>query len=234
MRTVKISRRIIVAAVVLVLLAGAGGAVAASRLGSEAKEEHEAFLNDVADRLDVERSALDKALREAAKARVDAAVAEGRLTKEQGERLKERLDSGELALPFRGGFKGFHGHRRGHFGHFKFLDAAAEYLDLSREELFDQLQDGKTLAQVAREQDKSVDGLKDAIVDSFQERLDEAVEDGRLTKAQRDQMLENMRSHVDDLVQQRLTRPGLGRPWFGPRSGDRPHFDRRPEPVIPS
>ncbi len=46
------------------------------------------------------------------------------------------------------------------------LDAAASYLGLSDEELRTELEDGSTLAEVAGEQDKSVDGLVTALVDS--------------------------------------------------------------------
>jgi hypothetical protein len=52
---------------------------------------------------------------------------------------------------------------RHHSGPGKF-DAAADYLDLSQEQLRAELREGKSLAQIARDHGKSVDGLVDALV----------------------------------------------------------------------
>ena len=56
--------------------------------------EQKAFLDDVAKRLNVTRDQLDAAVKGAAEARIDAAVAAGKLTKEQGDAAKKRLASG--------------------------------------------------------------------------------------------------------------------------------------------
>ncbi|HET6623354.1 MAG TPA: hypothetical protein VFG70_02400, partial [Gaiellaceae bacterium] len=85
----------LVAAAALAVALGATGAVAASR-ALTGDDERRALLDDAADRLGVEPSELEDALEQALKARVDAAVDEGRLTDEQGAELKERIDSGEL------------------------------------------------------------------------------------------------------------------------------------------
>ena len=76
--------------------------------------EQKAFLDDVAKRLNVTRDQLDTAIKGAAEARIDAAVAAGKLTKEQGEALKKRLSAGAPlfgAGPILGG--GPHGGRDG-------------------------------------------------------------------------------------------------------------------------
>jgi hypothetical protein len=82
----------------------------------------------------------------------------------------------------------------------KFLDAAATYLGLTEDQLRTQLESGKSLADVAKAQGKSVDGLKQAIIAEAQSRLDQAVKDGRLTSGQRDQILADLKAHIDDLV----------------------------------
>src|SRR6476619_8142249 len=84
----------------------AGVAVAANQLGSP-KQESQAVLNDAAKQLGVEPSALSAALKKALENRVDDAVAAGRLTKAQGDELKQRIESGDL--PVFGG-PGFHHH----------------------------------------------------------------------------------------------------------------------------
>ena len=88
------------------------------------------------------------------------------------------------------------------------LDAAATYLGLSEDALHSQLEAGKTLAQVAQAQGKSVQGLKDAIVADAKSHLDAAVKDGRITQAQADAMLTELKSHVDDLVNGKLPARG--------------------------
>jgi predicted XRE-type DNA-binding protein len=58
-----------------------------------------------------------------------------------------------------------------------------------------------------------VDGLKQAILDEAEKKLDQLVEDGELTRAQADEMLARMRSRIDDLVDHGILR------FRGERSG---------------
>jgi len=200
----------IVAAVVLAVGLGVTGTVAASR-SLTADDERRAVLDDAADRLDVEPSELEDALRDALKARVDTAVEEGRLTEEQGVELKTRIDSGEmqflrgLGKPGPGRFGHFH-----HFARFPALRAAAEYLGLAEEELRERLRDGDTLAEVAKAEGKAVDGLVDALVADAEKRLDDAVAAGKLTPAQADELADRLYHRMTDLVNGELPGPGFG------------------------
>lgn len=101
----------------------------------------------------------------------------------------------------------------GGFGGAELGSAAADYLGLDESALREQLEDGRSLADVARAQGKSVDGLQDAIVAATKTRLDKAVDDGWLGAKQRDAILSELRDHVDELVAG--TRPAP------PRLGDR-------------
>jgi hypothetical protein len=93
---------------------------------------------------------------------------------------------------------------------------------MTQAELRRALEGGKTLAQVARDQNKSVDGLVDALVAPAEQKLAQAVENGRLTEAEKREMLSRLREHVTDVVNGRLT------PRFERRS-DRAEFrDARP------
>ena len=74
--------------------------------------EQKAFLDDVAKRLNVTRDQLDAAIKGAAEARIDAAVAAGKLTKEQGDEAKKRLATAAAAARrpgLLGGGPGGHG-----------------------------------------------------------------------------------------------------------------------------
>ena len=84
------------------------------------------MLNDAAKQLGVEPSALSAALKKALENRVDEAVTAGRLTKAQGDELKQRIESGDV--PLFGG-PGFGFHERGAL--FGGVDAAASYLGLT-------------------------------------------------------------------------------------------------------
>jgi hypothetical protein len=185
--------KLVIGTVALLAAGGGGAAIAASQSGSPA-EDSQAIINDAAGELGISPSKLSDALKKALSDRVDDAVAAGRLSKTEGDALKERIRSGDVPL-----FGGFH--PRG-FGHAFFgdLDVAASYLGLTEAELRTQLHDGKSLAQIARAQGKSVAGLVDALVEDAKARLDDAVADGRITQAQADAAVQDLRERVQKRV----------------------------------
>ena len=135
---------------------GAAGAIAASGMFSP-REESEAVIDDAASQLGVEPSELSDALKQALKNRVDEALADGRLTKEQADQLKPRIDADDYPLLFgHGGHRGPGGF--GRHGHFEVLATAASFLGMTETELREELRD-KTLADVAKEQGKTAAGL---------------------------------------------------------------------------
>jgi polyhydroxyalkanoate synthesis regulator phasin len=97
-------------------------------------------------------------------------------------------------------------------------DAIASYLGLTQAELRTQLEAGKTLAQIATAQGKSVSGLEDVIYADAKSNLDQAVAAGKLTASQEQTMLADLKSHLDDIVNN--TGPpdgkGAGVRTFGP------------------
>jgi hypothetical protein len=205
--------KLVVALLAFALLAGGGAAIAGTGVFSP-KQEREAFLNDAAEELGVEPSELSAALKSALKKRVDAAVEAGRITKAEGDRIKARIDAGEAPLFSGFGGPGFgrgHGpggfrphdrdfeHRRG-----AGLDAAATYLGLTVGKLRTALENGKTLAQVAKDRGKSVDGLVTAMLADKTRDLDAAVKNGRMTKAERDDLVAGLKQRLTDLVNGRF------------------------------
>jgi hypothetical protein len=196
-------RTIGVVAASLAAVVGAGGAVAATKLTGP-KAESQAIVNDAAARLGVDPAKLTDALQQAQIARVDAAVAAGTLTKAQGDALKQRITSGNAPLvetPTLHDRRGF-GHHGGGFGPGVGADSKAvtDYLGITAAQLRTQLEAGKTLAQIATANGKSVAGLKDAITTAAKTRLDAAVKAGTLTQAQADQLQSRLTSSLDDLV----------------------------------
>jgi ribosomal protein S20 len=86
--------KLLISATALAVVAFAGGAYAAtqSRTGSR-----QAFLNDVAKRLNVTPQQLRSALKAAALDRLDAAVKAGLLTQAQADRIRQRIQRGGTA-----------------------------------------------------------------------------------------------------------------------------------------
>jgi hypothetical protein len=218
----QIKRKLVAVTVLGFAAAGAGGAVAASKLSSS-NDETKTVLNDAAKELGVQPSELSAALKKALSDRVDEAVEAGRLTKAEGDALKARINSGEFPLfgvP-RGEHHPFGPIEPDPMGE---LSTAADYLGLTQEQLRDRLNNGKTLAQIADEQNKSIAGLVDKLVDQKKARIEEAVTEGRLTRTQADEILAKLRGAVTDFVEN-------GRLHFGYRE-EGPSFEKRP-PVHP-
>jgi hypothetical protein len=217
----KLNRRVAVI-VGTTVLALSGGAYAVAQSGSSGGNERKAFLADAAQRLNVTPDQLTKALQDAAIARIDAAVKAGRLTEAQGTEMKQHIAQGDL--PFLGGRGGPGGPHRG-FGFHRGgpppdITAAQKYLGLSAAELRKQLESGKSLADVAGAQNKSVDGLKSAMEAAVRADIEKAVSDKKLTRTQADQILKDLSSHLDQRIQGKGLR-GPGGPG-GPGGPDGP------------
>ena len=215
-------RRKVMLVGVAALAAAGGGAAIAAATGSP-NDERKAVIDDAAKQLGVTPAKLSSALKKALENRVDAAVAAGRLTTDQGEALKKRIESDDypaLGLGFGLGHRAGPGgpgmHRGGH------LDAAAAYLGVSQDALRAQLEDGKTLADVAKAtKGKSVDGLVAALVADEKEKLDAAVKAGRLTQTQADTILADAKARATDLVNGTFSARPHGR-FGGPGDGNGP------------
>ena len=218
-----LKRKVILAGVAALAVAVTGGAIAATKATSP-KAESQAVVNDAAKQLGVQPSELTAALKKALSNRVDAAVQAGRITKAQGDAMKARINSSDSPL-FGGGHRGFG--KFGHGPHFRMhgLDAAASYLGLTEAQLRTQLRSGKTLAQVAKAQDKSVDGLVDALVKDANAKIDQAVKDGKLTEAQATEIKQGQQERLTDLVNN-------GKPRFKFRHGNRDGRFSHPEPGL--
>jgi ribosomal protein S20 len=220
---VNVTRWLVTAVAALAVVLGSGAALAATGSSTPASD----FLDDVAKRLGISEDKLEDAINDATIARIDAAVAAGDITKEEGDALKERVRSGEVPgiLPsFRGPGLGLGplGHD-GVFGPSRFpgtdlLDTAADYLGMDEPDVREALRDGKSLADVANDKGKTVDGLKQALRNAIRKDADDAVEDGVLTRQQADRMVEKLSDAVNQLVEERGG-PGLEFGFRGPGFG---------------
>lgn len=219
------SRNAIALVIAALILIGAGVALAqsqspsptpssehpapSSRQGRHGVLEKNAFLDDVARRLGVPRSRVDAALKGMALAEVKWAEDNGFITKDEADRIRERINRRDAKGPGRFGLHGPLG-LKGLGGHVDFvkgrlgrgpglLRAAANYLGLTQGDLRNVLR-SKTLAQVARDQGKSVAGLQAALRTARKTELDEAVSNGKITGAQEVALLDRFDSQIGDLI----------------------------------
>jgi hypothetical protein len=180
-------------------------------------------LADVAKAQSKDVDGLKTAILGAAKADLDKAVADNKLTQSQADDiyngLKSHIDDIVNADVKMRHFGGPGGPAFG-FGFGADSAAAAKYLGLDASALRDKLRAGQSLADVAKAQNKDVQGLEDAIVASQKARLDQAVSDKKLTQSQADDVLAKLKAHVADLVN---AKPG-DRPDRGTRRGGGPRF----------
>jgi hypothetical protein len=199
MKRFRSRKTLTIAVAALAVIGGSGAAIAAAKGSSSSGQS---FLDSVARHLGISSQKLEDATKAAAVDQVDAALKEGKITKAQADELRARIQSGEFP-PFAGPLfdpRFGHFHRGGPplFG--EKLSSAADYLGLSEAELRTKLNAGQTLADIAKARGKSVDGLKQAILDEAEKKLDRLVDDGELMQAEADEMLARLKSHIDDLV----------------------------------
>jgi hypothetical protein len=213
-----------------------GGAYAASE--DSPVKRRQAFLSDVAKRLDVSPQALNSALSAAYHDQLNAAVKAGRLSRADADELAHRTQQGLGpywfgAGPGGGGLR-FFGPRYfgagGQTGPAGFsgpsrrfrpggpgipLAAAASYLGLTRAQLLGQLQRGKTLAQLATSKGKSVAGLQQAMVAPIKARLDQAVTDKRITSSEEQRILDQLTREIGEEIKDSDAGAGLS-DFFAP------------------
>ena len=106
--------------------------------------------------------------------------------------------------PGTGHFGGMHGMQGMWSGQQPVMKAAADYLGLSLTQLQTQLQSGKSLADVAKAQGKTVSGLKDAMLAAMTSHINA---NRTLTAEQKAAMLSHMKSYLDVMINTDMDMP---------------------------
>ncbi len=220
-----------IATLVAVLGMAAVGAVAYAQDGDGSDwpfDFGQKFREAVASILGITVEEYDAAVEQAQEQVVDEALAEGWLTEDQAEMFKWRMDQAP-GFGMRGMGKGFGGFDRGLFGRGNnLLSTAADKLDMSLTDLLTELQDGKSIADIADEKGVSTQDIVDAYITELKEDLEAAVEDGNMTQKQADWMLEQAEERAVDQLSSTWEGgfwgfPGGGRPgrmWGFPGQDD--------------
>lgn len=140
---------------------------------------------------------LETALFNALKAKVDKAVAAGKLSATRAQKLVaaapaviHRLvtQTPPKVRPAKANVRG------------GFLKVAADYLGLDRKALVAELRSGKSLAQVATSKNTSVAGLQTALFNAFKAKVDAAVASGKLNATLAQRLLERAPALIERVV----------------------------------
>jgi hypothetical protein len=215
----KVGKYVGIAALIAVIGLVAVGAVAFAQEPDESGETFsffERFRQNLAGLLGISVEEYDSAVEQAQEQTLDEAVAEGWLTQEQADQMRERMEQAPGMRPWGRMDKGFGRHGRG----ISLLSVAADELGMSHTDLMAELHDGKTIADVASERGLDPQTIADAYIAQLSEHLSQAVEDERLTQRMADSMLEQAKEQVDEQLNSIWEDCGPGGPHGG-RGDDR-------------
>jgi len=153
----------------------------------------------VAGEHNVDSASVANAVVTALNQRIDQAVAEGKIDADRAVKAKEKVP--DLADRFVNETKSTRsGEGRRHRVLGDALTAAAKEIGVSEDDLKQALEDGKSIAQVAKEHDKSADDVVDAIVKKARGAIDQAVKDGKLDAKNADEIKQNLPDRAKQLV----------------------------------
>jgi uncharacterized protein YidB (DUF937 family) len=207
-------RKLWIVAGLAALLAMAGvGVVVAQSTGDGSGT----FLDRVAQKLGIEPAKLEQAIEDTRKEDIDAAVERGDITQEQADRLTERFDNSDLPFPGLGpgkhmgsmdgpGMSEEHGGSGFDLLEMDGLDRLAGFLGISVEQLRTEISaGGATLASVAEANGKNRDELKSFLSQEFQQKLDKAVADGKLSQDAAASIRGQFDTNIDQVIDGQFT-----------------------------
>lgn len=140
--------------------------------------------------------------------RIDQAAAEGKIDADRAAKAKEKVP--DLANRFVNETKSMQGRGRQRAVLKDTVSAAAKEIGVSENDLKQAHKDGKSIAQVAKEHDKSADDVTNAIVKAATSDIDQAVKDGKLDSTKADQIKKNLPDRAKQLVNREPKQRGAG------------------------
>ena len=135
---------------------------------------------------------------------IDQKAAAGTVDANRAEHAKQKLP--DVANRFVNATK----QRRGHRVLKDAVQAAAKEIGVSENDLKQALKDGKSIAQVAKEHDKSVDDVVNAVVKAATSDIDQAVRDGQVDSQKADEIKQKLPDRVKQLVNHAPKQRGSG------------------------
>ena len=168
------------------------------------------YLQDLAKRLGVSVSALQQDKLGAAEDVLAQLVKDGKLTQNQANQIKQRLQSHQACT----------GTGKGLWGRGVTLQSLKQYLPdvatqvaqglhMTSTQLVSQLQSGKSLSQIATAQGVSSSQLQTIVTNAIQSAVNKAVSEGNLTQQQATNLMQLLQKHPNTL--NRLLNGKLGK-----------------------
>ena len=218
---------LLVAAIAFILGGGRGAAAATSPV-SPAGDMTAAgapgltcgdFQQKLAANLGVGEDRLRAAVKQSALQEADEALGTGRITADQAQRLRDRINQSNGNLPC------FHLERGkpGPHGRLSLVlpamaDAAAQYFNISRDQLLQDLKDTGSLQGVAARYGQDTPDGKNGLEQAMEAALRQALTDRGIDAARVDQLANEFKQHFDRLYTRNWKQfgPGAGPGgWFG-------------------
>ena len=175
------------------------------------------FASKLAGNLGVSEDKLRDAFKQTALQEVDAAQAAGRITADQAQRLKDRINQGGGNLPcfHLGGDKvgqAARGVQRGQMAMIlpQMVDATAGYLGTDRATLMQELRDQGSLQAVAAKHGKDTPDGKAGLEQAMEAALRKTLADSGADQARVDQVANQFKQNFDRLYTRNLKRMGPG------------------------
>ena len=141
---------------------------------------------------------------------IDQAAAQGKIDATRAEQAKQKLP--DRANRFVNETKSKQGRRRGRAVLKDAVNAAAKEIGVSVADLKQARKDGKSIAQVAKDHDKSVDDVVNAVVKQATSDIDQAVKDGKLDSKKADEIEQKLPDRAKQLVNREPHRGGSSVP----------------------
>ncbi|HEX2173646.1 MAG TPA: hypothetical protein VHL09_14510 [Dehalococcoidia bacterium] len=186
----------------LILVGAALGGAAYAQTPTPPDNPARSFVQRLAERLGIPEDRLTQAFEDTRDDMLTEAVAAGRLTQEQADRIRQHPGPGNFVIGPHG--LGPHGPailiKQG-------FEGIAGRLGLTPDELRSELEKGQSLAEIAQARGVDRATLVNLVVEEEKAVLAQAVADGKLTQAQADRLAERGQQMAERLVDRK---PGLG------------------------
>ena len=154
---------------------------------SQRQASCQAFLNHLASDLGVSQDKLNGALKQAGGQTIDDAVKKGDLTQQQANQIKSKLSEKDACSGRLGALAG----GRNAVGRKMLLQAAAQTLNTSPDQLAGELKQGKSISQVAP-QGMTEQQFQSGLQSNLKAQLDSQVKSGKITQSQEDRALQRV------------------------------------------
>ncbi|MCL6448891.1 MAG: DUF2680 domain-containing protein [Armatimonadetes bacterium] len=184
-------RKIFLATAAAFVLTALFAGIALAQAASDADRPNapalfQAFLDKFAANLGMDSEKVTEALKQTQLQMIDEAVQQEKMTPDQAEKIKEKVQNDQW-------FCGpFFGPRHGRGG--PDPEMLAQALGMSQDELQARLKEGKRIDEIAQEQGISVEQLQQKMKELRIEAIEQAVKDGKITREKADEMIQRIQN----------------------------------------